>query len=188
LTPSVGNPSHALVKSPHPFLRFWRDDDLPRFQALHAEPDIAHWLGGALTPEIAALVFERTRDFLSQNGWGVWVVQDSAGDLVGAAGLQQVRSGMPFHPGIEATWRLHPSARGRGLITEAMRAVLRDAFTRLPAEELVTYTSRGNFASQRVMDRLGFTRDPARDFMHPLLESNHPLRPHVFFTLRRPAG
>lgn len=175
------------MKPPHPFLRAWQDDDLPRFQALHADPDIAYWLGGALSPDFAALAFERERKFLSENQWGVWVVQDPAGKLVGAAGLQPVRSGLPFHPGVEATWRLHPAARGRGLITEAMRAVLQDGFARLDVPEIVTFTSSTNLASQRVMGRLGFRRDQTRDFLHPKLPVDHPLRPHLFFALGRPA-
>ena len=160
---------------------------MPLFQALHADPDIARWLGGALAPDVAALVFGRTRSFLAENGWGVWVVQDAAGRLVGAAGLQPVRAGLPFYPGVESTWRLHPAARGQGLVTQAMRAVLADGFARLPVAEIVTFTSASNHASQRVMRRLGFAPDSARDFLHPQLPAEHPLRPHVFYTLPRPA-
>jgi hypothetical protein len=30
-------------------------------------------------------------------------------------------------------------------------------------------------------------RDPARDFLHPNLAEDHPLRPHVVFVAKRPA-
>jgi hypothetical protein len=35
------------------------------------------------------------------------------------------------------------------------------------------------------MQRLGFQRDPSRDFEHPALQHDHPLRPHVMYALSR---
>ena len=36
-------------------------------------------------------------------------------------------------------------------------------------------------------ERLGFVRDPARDFDHPRLAVGHPLRRHVLYSLPAPA-
>lgn len=36
--------------------------------------------------------------------------------------------------------------------------------------------------------RLGMTRSAADDFDHPRLPPGHPLRPHVLYRLKRPAG
>jgi RimJ/RimL family protein N-acetyltransferase len=50
----------------------------------------------------------------------------------------------------------------------------------------VSYTTVNNLRSRRVMERLGMTRDPVDDFLHPLLPG-HPLQPHVLYRLRRAA-
>jgi hypothetical protein len=36
------------------------------------------------------------------------------------------------------------------------------------------------------MRRIGMTPDPARDFDHPRLAEDHPLRRHVVFAAKRP--
>jgi RimJ/RimL family protein N-acetyltransferase len=92
---------------------------------------------------------------------------------------------MPFAPAVEATWRLLPEAWGKGLITTTMKAVLADGFERLTVSEIVAFTAMSNTRSQAVMGRLGFRRDPARDFLHPSLSSDHPLRAHLFYALPR---
>jgi len=45
-------------------------------------------------------------------------------------------------------------------------------------------TARLNIRSQRVMQRLEMTHDPADDFDHPLVESGHRIRPHVLYRAR----
>ncbi|MFO1428321.1 MAG: GNAT family N-acetyltransferase [Steroidobacteraceae bacterium] len=171
------------VRSPHPSLRPWRDADFEAFAALHADPEVAYWLGGTLTREQSRRLFDDTRESLERQGWGVWALQDEAGQLVGATGLQPVPASLPVRTGIEATWRLLPRAWGRGLVTTALRAVLADARERLGCREIVSYTAEPNARSRAVMARLGFTYEADRDFDHPRLAADHPLRRHVFYRL-----
>jgi RimJ/RimL family protein N-acetyltransferase len=49
------------------------------------------------------------------------------------------------------------AARGRGLATEAAGAAIAYAFDVLGVDEVVAYTSPGNAASLRVMEKLGMT-------------------------------
>jgi RimJ/RimL family protein N-acetyltransferase len=56
------------------------------------------------------------------------------------------------------------SAWGHGYATEAARAALNDAFTRVGLAEVVAYTAPDNLRSQAVMSRLQLERDPSRDF------------------------
>lgn len=58
----------------------------------------------------------------------------------------------------ETGYWIGPAARGRGYVTEAVRAVAAHAFERgLYRLELLAAT--GNLASQRVAERAGFTRE-----------------------------
>jgi ribosomal-protein-alanine N-acetyltransferase len=121
---------------------------------------------------------------LADNGWGVWAVLDETGEAVGAAGLQALDGALGFD-GVEAMWRLRSDAVGRGLVAGVMPAVLADGFARLPIDEILAFTARSNVRSQAVMQRLGFRRDEGRDFDHPTLADDHPLRPHVMYCYSR---
>jgi RimJ/RimL family protein N-acetyltransferase len=57
-------------------------------------------------------------------------------------------------------------------------------FEALGLPEIIAFTARTNLASQAVMRRIGMAHDPARDFDHPGLAEDHPLRPHVVFVAR----
>jgi RimJ/RimL family protein N-acetyltransferase len=57
------------------------------------------------------------------------------------------------------------NAWGYGYATEAARAALDDAFTRMGFPEILAYTASDNLRSQAVMTRLQMRRDPSRDFV-----------------------
>jgi RimJ/RimL family protein N-acetyltransferase len=176
-----------MSETPHPTLRTWRASDFPAYVLLHSDPHVVEWLGGSLmNAEQMRAAFDRTRRALDEKGWGIWAILDEQGLIVGAAGLQPVHQTMPSYPGVEAAWRLAFHAQGRGRVTTAMRAVLPWAFAHVPElEEIQTFTAASNSKSQAVMQRLGFVRDPKRDFQHPSLPEGHPLRAHVFFSMKR---
>ncbi|HLP26171.1 MAG TPA: GNAT family N-acetyltransferase, partial [Acidobacteriota bacterium] len=49
------------------------------------------------------------------------------------------------------------------------------------------FTVLANERSWRVMERLGFARDPAEDFDHPRLPEGHPLRRHILYRKKNSA-
>ena len=51
---------------------------------------------------------------------------------------------------------------------------------------MVAITARGNYRSQAVMLRIGMVPEPWRDFDHPNLADDHPLKAHVTWSLKRP--
>src|SRR3546814_3732503 len=75
-------------------------------------------------------------------------------------------------------WRLAYEAWGEGLATEGAAAALAWGFANLDTPEIVAFTARSNLRSQAVMRRIGMTPAPERDFLHPNLAHDHPLRPH----------
>lgn len=171
--------------SPHPRLLPWTETLFPAWEALNQDPLVIHWLGGAMSAEWSRALFEEVASGLADNGWGVWAVLDEAGEAVGAAGLHPLDGSLGFG-GVEAAWRLRTDAVGRGLVSTVMPSILADGFARLPVEEILAFTARSNVRSQAVMRRLGFSRDEDRDFDHPGLSQDHPLRPHVMYCLARP--
>jgi len=53
-------------------------------------------------------------------------------------------------------------------------------------DEIVSMTAVTNVRSQRVMQRIGMTHDPADDFEHPNVPDGHPVKPHVLYRIRHP--
>ena len=47
--------------------------------------------------------------------------------------------------------------------------------------ELVSFTTETNLRSQRLMERLGFSRNPEEGFHHPMVPPGHPLIHHVLY-------
>ena len=78
--------------------------------------------------------------------------------------------------------RLARAAWGHGYATEAARAAVAFARDDLRLDEVVSFTATTNLRSQRVMQRLGMTHDPADDFDHPRVEDAR-LRRHVLYRL-----
>jgi ribosomal-protein-alanine N-acetyltransferase len=99
-----------------------------------------------------------------------------------------VREDIAFAPAVEVGWRLAREAWGHGYATEAARAALDDGFSRVGLAEIVSFTAVSNRRSRAVMERLGLVRDPARDFDHPKLAADHPLRRHVVYAALRPGS
>ena len=60
-----------------------------------------------------------------------------------SSGIAPVPSEMPFAPATEIGWRLARPLWGRGLASEAARAVVEHAFGELALAELVAYTAVG---------------------------------------------
>lgn len=174
-----------MSASPHPRLSPWTEALFPAWDALNRDPLVARWLGGAMDADRSRATFARIAAGVADNGWGIWAVLDETGEAVGAAGLHDLDGAFGL-AGVEAMWRLRTDAVGRGLVSGVMPSILADGFARLPVDEILAFTARSNVRSQAVMQRLGFRRDEGRDFDHPGLALDHPLRPHVMYCLARP--
>jgi RimJ/RimL family protein N-acetyltransferase len=173
-----------MLETQRLLLRGWDEDDLDAYVALHADPHVAYWLGGRLTPEEAQASLERNKARLAEQGWGMYAIERKEdGALMGLAGLQPIAPEIPCGPGVEASWRLAPAFWRHGYCTEAMQAILADASQRGELE-IVSFTATTNTRSQAVMTRLGFERDAGSDFEHPNLPEGHTLRPHVVYRLK----
>ncbi len=174
------------LSTPRLRLRPWTADDLQGLTALNADPQVNAWLGGEGLASHTAEALHTMRERLAANGWGVLAVCDVSGQLLGLAGLQPVRPGLPTAPAIEAVWRLRRSAWGQGYAVEAMQAILAAAHADAGLDEVVALVAKPNLRSARTAEALGFRYDPTADFLHPTLQADHPLRLHGVYrkTLR----
>ncbi len=168
-------------------LRQWRPDDRGPFRALNADPVVMEFFPTTLAPAESDALADRIADHISDHGWGLWAVEVIDRDpFIGFIGLWPAGiGGRELRPMVEVGWRLERRAWGHGYATEGAIASVRDGFTRLGLDEVVSFTARVNWRSRAVMERLGMRRDPRDDFLHPALAADHPLAPHVLYRLRQ---
>jgi RimJ/RimL family protein N-acetyltransferase len=166
-------------------LRRWTDPDRAPFAALNSDPRTWRYLPGPLTVEQSNDLVDRIEVEFGARGFGLWALERvDSGEFIGFTGLHLAEFAAPFTPAVEVGWRLAPAHWDRGFATEAAAAALADGFGRCGLDEVVSFTTRSNVRSQRVMQRLGMSCDPAEEFQHPGLPADHPLRPHVLYRLR----
>lgn len=167
-------------------LRQWRDEDLPAFAAMGADPEVMRYFPALLSRRESDEYAAKCRALIDARGWGFWAVarQDS-GEFIGFVGLHTPGVPLPFSPCVEVGWRLARRHWGQGFATEAARAALRYGFETLQLPEIVAFTALLNVRSQALMQRLGMARDPI-GFDHPNVEEGHALRPHCLYRIARP--
>jgi RimJ/RimL family protein N-acetyltransferase len=138
------------------------------------------------TRELSQDQAEYMRRKLALYGYGWWVAEiRGVAPFAGVIALQDVPFDAPFTPAREIGWRFAPEHWGQGYATEGARAALDFAFDGLGWNEVVAFTAVPNLRSQRVMERLHMTHDPAGDFDHPRIEEGHPLRRHLLYRIAK---
>ena len=164
-------------------LRPYREADRAAFAELNGHPDVGAWLAGVQTREQSDAMMDRINAHIGEKGYGFWAAERKAdGRLIGAIGLLTMGDDLPAPSALELGWRVHPDAQGTGLATEGAAAAKAWALANLDIPEIVAITAESNVRSQNVMRKIGLRPDPSRDFDHPRLAEDHPLRRHVFWT------
>lgn len=163
-------------------LREWRAEDLDAFAAINADPLVMKHYPATLTRAESDKLAERIQSHFQEHGYGLWAVEIV--DVVafaGFVGLHHPRYEAHFTPCVEIGWRIAAEHWNQGYATEAARAAMDFGAARF--DEIVSFTSTGNMASRRVMEKLGMTYDPKDDFDHPLLSTDHRLCRHVLYRM-----
>lgn len=152
------------IDTPRTRLRCWRPTDQDAFAAMHADPEVMQDYGGPISRKESDTKLDRYKATYDQHGFCRWAVEGREGDFFGYVGVMPSRPGHPLGLHSDIGWRLIRRVWGHGYPTEAARAALHDAFTRLRLSEVIAYTSPDNLRSQAVMGRLQLRHDPSRDF------------------------
>jgi len=170
------------LETPRLILRRWRDEDRAPFAVLNADPVVMEHFVNPLTRQDSDDFVDRIEAHFDERGFGLWAVEVKAsGDFAGFVGLWPPN----WDPSLtEIGWRLAKEHWGHGYATEGATITTVDGFARLGLDEIVSFTSVDNIRSQRVMQKIGMTRDPADDFDHPNVPEGHRLRRHVLYRLR----
>ncbi|MFP5253713.1 MAG: GNAT family N-acetyltransferase [Actinomycetes bacterium] len=143
-------------------LRAFRDDDAERIREACADARTRHWLQeipDPYTDDHAGLFLESRRQLAASGRGLAWaVVEPVSDDLVANVSLFDVNPGREAEIGF---WT-HPQARGRGVMSEAVRLTVRHAFVSeddggLGLHRVYAFAAEPNAASRHVLRAAGFT-------------------------------
>jgi ribosomal-protein-alanine N-acetyltransferase len=153
-------PHHPAVvlETERLLLRRLSMDDLEELAALYRDPDVRRYFpDGVRTHEQTREELQWVLDvYYPRYGYGLWAtVLKETGAFIGRCGL------LPWEIGgrteVEVAYLLGPAYWGRGLATEAARAIASHAFATLPVDRLICLIDPGNDASRRVAVAIGMT-------------------------------
>jgi len=168
-------------------LRQWRQEDLEPFAEINADPRVMEFLPKLLSKNESDAMVERIYKKIDECGWGLWALEKiDSNEFLGFVGLSEPTFEAHFTPCVEIGWRLKFDAWGQGFATEAGFEVLRYGFEDLHLPEIVSFTSKLNIRSIKVMERLGMRHCEQDDFEHPNIKKGQPLCPHVLYRLKNP--
>jgi [ribosomal protein S5]-alanine N-acetyltransferase len=145
--------SDVIVSDGAVTLRRWREDDVDAIVAACQDAEIQHWIPMIPRPYRSehALAFVRGEiDGLGDHQYAI----ESDGGVIGAIGMSVNRN----RTGHIGYW-CAPEARGRGVVTRALRLLSRYAFDELALPRLELITDPDNAASQRVAEKAGYRRE-----------------------------
>ncbi len=145
-----------LFETERLLLRRVESADEGLFLSLFCQPEMMNYLGEVWSQETA---IEALQEW--QREWGInnyyygVIVRKEDRQAIGIAGITEDTN--PEEKGIEFAWFVLPEFQGMGYASEITRAIMNFVFEDLKKERLFGETHPENPASNRVLEKLGFT-------------------------------
>ena len=129
--------------------------DFEDLYALHRDSKVLEAFGAdPSTPEDVQEFLDRKLAHWCENGFGIWMFRDPAGEFVGRCGIH--RWTFEERGEVELGYIVRSELWSQGYATEMGMAVVEHAFGVLRLPGLVGFTKTENGRSRRVLEKLGF--------------------------------
>ncbi|HYC81493.1 MAG TPA: GNAT family N-acetyltransferase [Solirubrobacterales bacterium] len=127
--------------------------DLDALVALYADPEVVRFVGRYDRAQLREWLAENRKEVETRGHGRIAIVSRPDGEFLGRTGLKRRAQ----FDEVEVDWSLAPAARGRGIATEAARAVLEWGFESLDVAYVTAMIDPENQPSIAVAERLGMT-------------------------------
>ena len=134
-------------------------DDVDAMFRIMSDVRVTHYFGTLpmVAPIEAEQRVERIHTAFKEQSGVRWVIADRAsGQLIGSSGFWRL---IKPHFRAEVGYELAPEWWGRGVMTEALRAMLGFGFTRMGLHSVEAQIHPDNSASRRVLEKVGFVQE-----------------------------
>lgn len=147
------------LATPRLRLRMFTEADAEDVWAYASDPEVSRWVQWDThrTRDDTRAFLRWTIEAYERPEPSTWAIEDaSSGRVIGSIGWA---SWHPVHGRGEIGYVLRRDAWGRGLATEAVRAVLRHGFAAHDLHKITAYCHVRNAASRRVLERVGMVHE-----------------------------
>lgn len=148
-----------ILTTPRLVLRQMRAGDAPWLFVMRSDPAIMKYIPRPVAKaedEVLALI-ELCNDFSSKNEAITWAITEKGKDeLIGTIGFVHIEK---EHFRAEVGYLLHPACHGKGIMKEALTAVMDYGFQVLGAHSLEAVTDPDNTASAMLLEKCGFVKE-----------------------------
>ncbi len=160
------------------------EQDLPFIIELNSDKLVMEYFPKILSSDESKAYLDKLIHHQKTYGFSMFpLFLNSTNEFVGLTGLFKPSFETDFSHHIEIGWKIFPKFWGKGFVTEASKACLNFAFNQLNQEKIISFTSKINLKSQKVMERLNMKY--VKNFNHPFLKPNSLLSEHVLFELEK---
>lgn len=144
-----------IVETDRLLIREISKDDYQSLFQLHSDPIVQKHTGEPPVQDIAVIIKgtkERTFHDYDTYGFGRWaVILKSTNQFTGWAGLKY----LPEFDEIDLGYRFLPQFWGKGIATEASKAIIKYGFEVLGIEKIIAVSMTENTASIKVIEKIG---------------------------------
>ena len=140
-------------------LRQLRVSDAEEMRYIRSSPELMRYIPRPLAQSLddAVRLIEMYNGFLEKNEGINWAITEKGKDvLIGAAGFVHFKP--EDHRG-EVGYLLHDAFHNKGIITEALQAILDYGFHTLKLHSVEAVIDPENIASERVLQKLQFVKE-----------------------------
>lgn len=161
---------NAVLATERLLLRRLTEEDFPKVFSVLGDPEVMYAWEHGFSEQEAREWLASTFTRYEKDGFGHYAAEvQETGEFVGMVGL--LRETLAGKDLLGIGWMLRRDCWGHGYATEAAQAVLRDAFERLGAAEVIADIRPENAASIRVAERLGMRAE--YEVVKPLSRQGH---------------
>ena len=149
---------NILIETTHLQLRPYQGDDLDDLHRLLTDPDVRRYLldDTIVERDWVADEIEQTISCFKTRGFGQFAVLHKTDNaFIGFCGYRFFFN----PPECQLLYALFPTYWGRGLATEAARAMIRYGFETCGFDKILACTDKENVPSQRVLEKAGMNFD-----------------------------
>lgn len=147
----------VIIKTPQATLRPWRMDDAPSVAKYADNPKVAKNMRDGFPNPYSEEDAERFLAMATGDGPALLLAVEIDGEACGGIGVHPFSD--VYRKTAEIGYWLAEPFWGRGIMTEAVKAVVPVAFERFDIVRLQAGVYEGNIGSMRVLEKAGFERE-----------------------------